>query len=124
MVTREEEFSDNLNLRANFSGCTPLHYAVLADDIDIVEMLLEAGADPLRANDYGKTPLDYARDTKVKSMLKDYGAKYEERRLKLDKEERRKFPLEKRLKELMVGQDGPINVVASAIRYKICIIFY
>ena len=35
MVTREEEFSDKLNLRANFRGCTPLHYAVLAEDRDI-----------------------------------------------------------------------------------------
>ena len=33
MVTREEEFNSNLNLRANFRGCTALHYAALADDI-------------------------------------------------------------------------------------------
>ena len=58
---RESEFSDELNLRANFRGCTALHYAVLADDPAIVNMLLEAGADPLKANDYGRTPLDYAR---------------------------------------------------------------
>ena len=60
-VSRESEFSDELNLRANFRGCTALHYAVLADDPAVVNMLLEAGADPLRANDYGRTPLDYAR---------------------------------------------------------------
>lgn len=61
MMTREEEFSDRLNLRANFRGCTPLHYAALADDLEVVKILLEAGADPLKANDYGRTPLDYAR---------------------------------------------------------------
>jgi len=44
-------------MRANFRGCTPLHYAVLADDPAIVSMLLEAGADPLRANNYGRTPV-------------------------------------------------------------------
>ena len=62
MVSRQQDFSDELNLRANFRGCTPLHYAVLADDIGIINLLLEAGADPLRANEYGKTPLDYAKE--------------------------------------------------------------
>jgi hypothetical protein len=47
----------SLNLRANFRGCTPLHYAVLADDPAVVSLLLEAGADPLRANNYGRTPV-------------------------------------------------------------------
>ncbi len=53
MVAREEEFNDNLNLRANFRGCTALHYAALADDAVTVTLLLEAGADPLKTNDYG-----------------------------------------------------------------------
>ena len=66
MVSREAEFSDQLNLRANFRGCTPLHYAVLADDPAVVNLLLEAGSDPLKANDYGRTALDYARDPKIK----------------------------------------------------------
>jgi ATP-dependent Clp protease ATP-binding subunit ClpB len=57
MVMREDEFSSSLNMRANFRGCTPLHYAVLADDPAVVSLLLEAGADPLRANDYGRTPV-------------------------------------------------------------------
>ena len=33
-------------------------------------------------------------------------------------EERKKFPLEQRLKEFIVGQEGPIATVASAIRRK------
>ena len=49
--------SSSLNNRANFRGCTPLHYAVLADDPAVVTLLLEAGADPLRANNYGRTPV-------------------------------------------------------------------
>jgi len=57
MVTREDEFNSGLNQRANFRGCTPLHYAVLADDPAIVSLLLEGGADPLRANNYGRTPV-------------------------------------------------------------------
>jgi len=118
MMTRESEFSDRLNLRANFRGCTPLHYAVLADDPAVVNMLLEAGADPLKANDYGRTPLDYARDPKVKVMLEKYAKVQEEMRDKLDKEERRRFPLEKRIKEKIVGQDGAVTTVAAAIRRK------
>lgn len=42
-IAREDEFSDRLNNRANFRGCTSLHYAVLMDDADMVEILLEAG---------------------------------------------------------------------------------
>jgi len=82
LTIREEDFSSNLNQvpnfsndvsnflqavyilqQANFRGCTPLHYAVLADDSAVVSLLLEAGADPLRANDYGKTPVRTPSDT-------------------------------------------------------------
>ncbi|GAA6083286.1 caseinolytic peptidase B protein homolog [Tachysurus ichikawai] len=44
LVTREDEFSNRLSARASFRGCTPLHYAVLADDLRTVRMLLDAGA--------------------------------------------------------------------------------
>ena len=118
MVTREHDFSEELNLRANFRGCTPLHYAVLADDIGLINLLLEGGADPRRANDYGKTPIDYARDVKVKDILEKFAAVYEEKRHKQEVEERRRFPLEKRLKEFIVGQEGAITTVAGAIRRK------
>ena len=43
LVTREDEFSDRLNTRANFKGCTSLHYAVLSDDHQIVDLLLKHG---------------------------------------------------------------------------------
>lgn len=42
-MTREEEFNDRLSQRANFKGCTPLHYAVLMEDFTIVKLLLDAG---------------------------------------------------------------------------------
>ena len=65
MVTREDEFNSNLYLRANFRGCTALHYAALADDVESVKILLEFGANPLKTNDYGRSPKDYARDPEV-----------------------------------------------------------
>ena len=40
MVAREEEFNSTLNLRANFRGCTALHYAALADDYESIRILL------------------------------------------------------------------------------------
>ena len=40
MVSREDEFNSNLNLRANFRGCTALHYAALADDSESIKILL------------------------------------------------------------------------------------
>lgn len=46
MIIREDEFCDRLHNRANFKGCTSLHYAALADDPDITEMLLKAGCYP------------------------------------------------------------------------------
>lgn len=118
MMVREEDFSDRLNLRANFRGCTPLHYAALADNRNIVEMLLEAGADPLIANDYGIVPSEYSQDPKTRAILKRGAQVFEEKRQRQEKLLRKKYPLEKRVKEVIVGQDGAITTVASAIRRK------
>ena len=117
---REHDFSDELNRRATFRDCTPLHYALLIGDIGMVSLLLEAGADPLMANAYGKTPLDYSKglDKKFRILLQKYAVIHEEKRQKLEAEERRRFPLEKRMKEYIVGQEGAITTVASAIRRK------
>src|SRR5213593_1453625 len=39
---------------------TPLHWAVRADDLELVQMLLRAGADAKAANRYAVTPLSLA----------------------------------------------------------------
>uniref|UniRef100_A0A8C9S629 ClpB family mitochondrial disaggregase n=1 Tax=Scleropages formosus TaxID=113540 RepID=A0A8C9S629_SCLFO len=75
LVIREDEFSNRLNGRANFRGCTPLHYAVLADDLRIVHMLLEAGANPLLTNELGHTPLAYAKKGEMQTLLKEWEGK-------------------------------------------------
>ena len=51
-------------------------------------------------------------------MLKEYSKAYEETKKQQELDERRKFPLEMRLKEHIVGQESAINTVASAIRRK------
>uniref|UniRef100_A0A8V5H0E8 Uncharacterized protein n=1 Tax=Melopsittacus undulatus TaxID=13146 RepID=A0A8V5H0E8_MELUD len=118
LVTREEDFSNRLNVRANFRGCTALHYAVLADDHRSVTLLLEAGANPLQKNEMGHTPLDYARDGEVKELLKAAEAKFQEEQRRREVEERRRFPLEQRLKEHIIGQESAIATVGAAIRRK------
>ena len=104
MVAREEEFNSNLNLRANFRGCTALHYAALADDLTTVRILLEAGANPSKSNDYGRKAKDYARDPEMKKLLEKYSEIFDDIKKQEEVEERRKFPLEMRLKEHIVGR--------------------
>ncbi|CAB4057823.1 clpB [Lepeophtheirus salmonis] len=107
-----------LNVRANFRGCSPLHYAVLSNEKNVIEVLLKGGANPFKKNDYGKTPLDYAQGSEIKTLLKDYGKVYEETKRLKELEERRKYPLEKRMKEKIVGQEGAITTVSACIRRK------
>ena len=38
LLIREEDFGSGLNTRANFKGCTALHYAALADDVESVKV--------------------------------------------------------------------------------------
>ncbi|XP_067363918.1 mitochondrial disaggregase isoform X2 [Channa argus] len=118
LVSREDEFSSRLSSRAGFRGCTALHYATLADDPRTVRMLLEAGANPLQTNGLGHTARAYAKDGEVSAVLKDWENKFQEAQAQQEAEERRRFPLERRLKEHIIGQEGAINTVASAIRRK------
>ncbi|KAM4681959.1 mitochondrial disaggregase [Amazona ochrocephala] len=118
LVTREDDFNNRLNVRANFRGCTALHYAVLADDRATVTLLLEGGANPLQKNEMGHTPLDYARDGEVKDLLKAAETKFQEEQRRREVEERRRFPLEQRLKEHIIGQESAIATVGAAIRRK------
>ncbi|TWW77452.1 Caseinolytic peptidase B protein -like protein [Takifugu flavidus] len=113
LVSREDEFSSRLSSRAGFRGCTALHYATLADDQHTVSMLLEAGANPMLTNGLGHTARAYAKEGDVKTMLEEWEVKFQEAQAQRETEERRRFPLERRLKEHIVGQEGAINTVAS-----------
>uniref|UniRef100_A0A672LIB2 ClpB family mitochondrial disaggregase n=1 Tax=Sinocyclocheilus grahami TaxID=75366 RepID=A0A672LIB2_SINGR len=114
LVSREDEFSSRLSSRASFRGCSALHYAALTDDLRTIRMLLDAGANPLQKNDLGHTPLTYTKEGETATLLKEFA----EAQQKHEAEQRRKFPLERRLKEHIIGQEGAINTVASAIRRK------
>lgn len=118
MLAREEEFSDRLSRQATFQGCTALHYAVLMDDASIVSALIEAGADPTVENKNGHRPVEYVKSNNIKDILKNGEKKFAELKDAKDAEERRKFPLEQRLKQFIIGQEGAISTVAAAVRRK------
>lgn len=42
------------------SGATPLHVAATVGDVELIDILLEAGADPTARTRHGRTPLDVA----------------------------------------------------------------
>ncbi len=57
---------------SNFEGSTALHYAVLGDQKEMVEVLMEAGADPNVKNKMGHLPRDYARGEELRTILDAY----------------------------------------------------
>ncbi|XP_057651338.1 caseinolytic peptidase B protein homolog [Diorhabda carinulata] len=118
LMIRDEEFSNSLNNKATFLGFTPLHYAVLTDNLEIVQLLVKYGANPTLQNDMGHTPLMYAKEPKIKQYLEQEISMYEEKMNEKELEERRRYPLEERLKKHIVGQEGAIAIVAATIRRK------
>jgi ATP-dependent Clp protease ATP-binding subunit ClpB len=70
LIKRENEFNDRLNSRASFRGFTALHYAALANSVEVTDLLLKAGADPVALNSAGHHPSKYAEpDTEVRKLL-------------------------------------------------------
>ncbi|XP_039281336.1 caseinolytic peptidase B protein homolog isoform X2 [Nilaparvata lugens] len=121
LTRREDEFSNQLNNRssASFEGFTALHYAVLVDDYKSVQLLLAAGCNPNTKSRSGHAALEFAADAgPVREMLNKAMAEYEEIQMQKEREERRLFPIEQRLKQHIVGQEGAITIVSAAIRRK------
>lgn len=67
-----------MNTRATFKGCTPLHYAVLADSKACVKILLDGGANPTIENESGHRAVEYTTDGELKEMLLKHAVKYDE----------------------------------------------
>ncbi|XP_044254172.1 caseinolytic peptidase B protein homolog [Tribolium madens] len=118
LMTREEEFSNSLNAKVSYRGFTALHYAVLIDNLRIVKLLIDKGADPTIENEAGHIPLVYAAEGDLKNYLEEKTSKFEEIKKQKELEERRRFPLEERLKKHIVGQEGAITIVSATIRRK------
>ncbi|KAK0166604.1 hypothetical protein PV327_004097 [Microctonus hyperodae] len=118
LLQREEEFSNILNNKTTFKGFTALHYAVLAGSYACVKSLLDAGANPTIENESGHRAVQYSLNDEIQKLLIDYTDRYNELMKEKEAEERRRYPLEQRLKQSIVGQEGPISIVASTIRRK------
>ncbi|KAI3382875.1 hypothetical protein SNEBB_003559 [Seison nebaliae] len=108
---RDEFFSSEFKLEENYSGFSPLHYAALNDNLEIVELLLKSGADCRLKNDYGHKPIVYTDNKKIMELLE----KYEQI---LQREDRKKYPLNERLSKKLIGQLLAINTVSNIIRRK------
>ena len=75
------EHGANVNQVCRRSGSTPLHRAVTTtgapgtagkhqEAVEIIRLLIAAGADPSIVNKSGKNPADYVNDDAIKSLLK------------------------------------------------------
>jgi uncharacterized protein len=80
------EHGANVNQVCKRSGSTPLHRAVTTtgapgaagkrqEAIEIIRLLVAAGADSSIANKSGRKPADYVKDDAIKSLLKPRGIK-------------------------------------------------
>ncbi|KAI5712785.1 hypothetical protein M8J76_010766 [Diaphorina citri] len=118
LLKREDEFNDVLNPNMTFLGFSALHYGVVAGNTEVVELLLKSGADPTVKDNSGHIPSDYAEDANIKQILQKYAEKYADLQREKEAEERRKYPLEQRLKDRIVGQESAINIISAAIKRK------
>ncbi len=75
------EHGANVNQVCRKSGSTPLHRAVTAtgaprtagkrqETLEIIRLLMAAGADPAITNKSGRRPADYVKDEAIKALLK------------------------------------------------------
>ncbi|XP_065845645.1 mitochondrial disaggregase-like [Oscarella lobularis] len=116
---REGEFSDRLHPEANFLGFTPLHYAVLLGNVEMIKLLLNAGANPKKRDSQGRSSLYFAQDNPLlTSLLESAADQYESMKKKRELEERKRFPLEARIRQRLVGQEGAITTVGATVRRK------
>ena len=116
VMARDNCFWNKLSKNADFSGFTPLHYAALSDDIACVKLLLEKGADPTTKDNSGHYAHEYVSEESTRKYIQSVSESFEKIKKKREAEARKKYPIEQRFQEVIVGQEGAINAVASAIR--------
>lgn len=113
---RDQHFCSFINHYMSYSGFTPLHYAILADDMSLVRFLLDNGADPSIEDNKGCIPSDYCTNSEITDLLNKFTIKARQKKQQEKVAERRRYPLEERLRAHIVGQEGPITAAAAAIR--------
>ncbi|XP_065842377.1 mitochondrial disaggregase-like [Oscarella lobularis] len=115
---REGGFLDEFSLE-EFLGLTPLHYALILENVEIIKLLLNAGANPKKRDSQGRSSLYFAQGNPLlTSLLESATEQYESRKKKRELEERKRFPLEARIRQRLVGQEGAITTVGATVRRK------
>lgn len=116
VAKRDEAFWNRLSKNADFLGFTALHYAALCEDFDCIKLLLENGADPTMKDNSGYCAHDYVNDRSTKKYIQSVSESFEKIKQIREAEARKKYPIEQRFREVIVGQEGAINAVGSAVR--------
>lgn len=112
-----EDFSRLISPYAPVDGFTALHYGAALDNLELTQTLLQHGADPSIKDSRGFKAVDYCEGA-CKELLSNAETDYEERKAQKEKEMRRKFPLERHLREKIVGQEDVIARIGAAVRRK------
>ena len=65
-----------IDVNAKYYGISPLHWAVRVrgGNIALVELLISAGADVNIKDDFGESPLAWAKSEEIQTLLKKHGA--------------------------------------------------
>jgi len=118
-----EPIVNDLNPNITLNGCTALHYAVLLDYPEIVQLLLKNGANPNLTDYYGHAAEQYIDlDTPHSDILvKEFvaaKANFESNKIEYLKKRAQMYPLEERLHKNLIGQDMAISECAGALRRK------
>lgn len=71
-LIRDREFCSLINHHVSCSGFTALHYAIVIDNREVVECLLESGADPTIENHRGLAPSDYCTNQEILTLLQQH----------------------------------------------------
>jgi ankyrin repeat protein len=75
ILNNKELFKHYIEAVADYKdGKTPLHMAISNNDVEIVKLLIEKGADVNVEDNDGRTPLHYARNVEIAKYLIEKGA--------------------------------------------------
>ncbi len=66
---KQNRLTETLN-KEDGNGATPLHIAVLVENIQIINILLERGANLLKTDSNGLLPYNYATEINIKDLIK------------------------------------------------------
>ena len=66
----KDQLSKGIDVNQKKNGVTPLMIAASNDDVDMIKILLEKGADTKARDSNGRTPQQIARKQKTKKLLK------------------------------------------------------